>query len=250
MFQLDVRDNVKEVLRRVSERRKSIPVATSNALNSTAFKVKDTNIGEMKRVFDRPTRFTLNAFYVYRATADKLTARVFLKENVVGRHYLRPEMFGGPRLAKVFEETLRARGLLPPDMFAVPGSGAKLDAFGNMSRGQLMQILSALGAAERTSGYSANRTPDSSRRRRRKLGSYFVGRPGGGKLPLGVWQVFRFASGTAVKPILMFVKQPVYRVRFDFRAVSERTAAKAFPYFFEQELRGLPSGRSLSFSGR
>lgn len=247
MIGLDVRSNIAEVLRRVDERKKSIPVATANALNSTAFKVKDMNVVEMKRVFDRPTRFTLNSLYVYRATVANLTARVFLKENNPGKHYLRPEIFGGRRLPKPFEEALRTKGFLPAGMFAVPGSAAQLDAFGNMSRGQIVKILSALGAAERTAGYSANRTQRSIRRRRKQLGQYFVGKPGG-RLPLGVWQSFRFASGSAVKPILIFVSEPHYKQRYNFAGVSASTASKAFPYFFEQELRGLPSGRSLAFS--
>lgn len=248
MFELDVRDNIAEVLARVRDRRKAIPVATANALTNAAFKVRDINVTEMKRVFDRPTPFTLHSLFVYRATASKLTARLFLKESKPGKHYLRPEIYGGPRLPKAFEQALRARGYLPADMFAVPGSAAKLDAFGNMSRGEITKILSALGAAERTAGYSANRTQRSIMRRGRKLGEYFVGRPGGGRLPLGVWQVFRFAHGKAIKPVLMFVHQPNYRPRFDFFGVSQRVASKAFSYFFEQELRGLPSGRSLSVS--
>jgi hypothetical protein len=212
--------------------------------------VKDIEVAEMKRVFDRPTRYTLNSLFVKRAQADDLSARVFLKEQPGHPHYLRPEIFGGPRLPKIFEQALRARGWLPSGMFAVPGSAAKLDAYGNMSRGQITQILSALGAAERMSGYSANRTPNSIKRRRgKKLPQYFVGRPGGGKLPLGVWQVFKFhgqLAGSAVKPILIFVRQPQYNARFNFYTVADRTADKAFAYFFEQELRGLPSGRSLS----
>jgi hypothetical protein len=247
MFQVDVRDNIAAVLTRVSDRRKSLGVATANALNTTAFKIREQEIAEMKRVFDRPTAFTLNAFFVFRATAEKPIARVYLKEDTIGegKHYLRPEIYGGPRLPKGFELVLRSRGILPPGMFVVPGSAAKIDAFGNMSRGQLGQIMSALGAAEHVSGYSANRTPHSIKRRGRQLAEYFVGRPGHG-LPLGVWQRFRFGMGSAVKPVLIFVNQPVYKKRFDFHALADRVANKAFPIYFGRELRGEPSGASLS----
>ncbi len=247
MIGLDVRSNIAQVLRRVEERQKSIPVAVSNALNLTAFKVREQEIEVMKRVFDRPTRYTLGALFVLRATREAPTAKVFLKESNVGRHYLRPEIFGGARIPKGFELVLRSAGLLPKDMFAVPGSAAKIDAFGNMSRGQLSQVMSALRVAEHLSGYSANRTPESRRRRRRRIAEYFVGRPGG-KLPLGVWQSMRFAQGSAVKPILIFVRRPTYSRRFAFFDVAERVAGKAFPQFFERELRGIPTGRSLSFS--
>jgi hypothetical protein len=239
MFQLDVRHNIDDVLRRLSERRKSIPVATANALNATVFAIRDAQVDEMKRVFDRPTRYTLNALFIYRATADKLVAKVWLKESYVGLHYLRPEIFGGPRVPKNFELVLRSRGILPAGMFAVPGTGAKLDAFGNMSRGQLGQVMSALQAAEHVAGFSANRTVHSIKRRRGKLPQFFVGTPGHG-LPLGVWQSIRFARGSAVKPILLFVRQPVYAKRFDFYGVGNRIADTTFARRFEEEAAGSP----------
>jgi hypothetical protein len=253
MFQLDVRDNIAEVLRRVEAREKSIPVAISNALNVTVFKVREMEVVEMKRVFDRPTRYTLNSLFIFRATAANPVARVFLKEMYLGpssskRHYLHPQIYGGGRPLKTFEYALRQHGFLPPGMFAVPGEAAKIDAYGNMSRGQIMQIMSALKAAENRAGYSANRTARSIKRRGRKLPQFFVGRPGGGRLPLGVWQSIRFGHGSAVKPVLIFVKQPVYQARFNFFDVAQRVASKAFPLYLERELRGIPTGASLGLS--
>lgn len=244
MFNLAVGHNIDDVLRRVDERQKAIPVATSNALNTTIFKVRDMEVEEMKRVLDRPTRFTLNALFIERATTATLSARVYLKEKWFGRHYLRPNIYGGPRPLKGFEIVLRNAGLLPSGMFVVPGEAAQIDANGNMSRGQLMKVMSALKLAQRTAGYSANRTAASAKRRGRKLEQYFVGRPGKHS-PLGVWQSFRFAHGSAVKPILIFVRQPQYGVRYRFEQVAERIATKAFPLFLERELMGISSGRSL-----
>jgi hypothetical protein len=244
MMALDIRSNIDEVLARVSEREKAIPVAISNALNTTVFKVRELEVQEMQRVLDRPTRFTLNSLFIERATASVPTARVYLKETWFGRHYLRPNIYGGPRPLKGFEIVLRKAGLLPPGMFAVPGSGAQMDSFGNMSRGELLKVMSALKLAQQTAGFSANRTPDSARRRGRKLAQYFVGRPGKG-LPLGVWQSFRFAHGSAVRPILIFVRQPLYSVRYKFEQVAEAVARKSFPLNLERELLNIPTGRSL-----
>lgn len=246
MFQLDIRDNIAEVLRRVDARQKSIPVATSNALNLAANKVRDQEISTMQRVFDRPTRYTLNSLFVTRASVADLRARVFLKERWSGKHYLRPEIYGGGRLPKGFELMLRQAGHLPDGMYAVPGGGAKIDAYGNMSRGQLLQVMSYLRLAERTSGYTANRPHG--KRRGRKRPEFFVGRPGDGRLPLGVWQSFRFGMGSAVKPILIFVKQPQYQARFHFHKVAHEVARKAFPLFFERELRGIKTGLSLGMT--
>jgi hypothetical protein len=243
VMKFDVRDNIDEVLRAVSERERSIPVATSNALNTAAFKVREIEIEEMKRVFDRPTRFTLNAFFVARASRDQLMARVYLKESWFGKHYLRPNIYGGPRVPKGFEIQMRKAGLLPEGMFAVPGRAAKLDSSGNMSRGQLLQVMSALQLAERTAGYSANRTVRSRKRNSRRA-EYFVGRPGGGRLPLGVWQV-SYKGRLSTGPVLIFVRQPTYQARFKFEEVASRTASKAFPLYLERELRGIPTGLSL-----
>lgn len=244
-MQLDIRHNIADVLRRIDERQKSIPVATSNALNLTAFKVREQEIETMKRVFDRPTRFTLGSMFTTRASLADLSSRVFLKESVAGRHYLRPNIFGGPRLPKGFERMLRSAGLLPAGMYAVPGRAAKLDSHGNMSRGQLAQVMSALKLAERTAGYSANRTARSTRLRKRRS-TYFVGRPGGGRLPLGVWEVsYRGKTGTG--PVLIFVRQPLYQPRFKFFDVAKSIGSKDFPVFLERELRGIPAG-SLGLS--
>ncbi len=43
-------------------------------------------------------------------------------------------------------------------MFVVPAEGARLDQYGNMSRGQMIQILSGLGALEYRAGFKGNAT--------------------------------------------------------------------------------------------
>jgi hypothetical protein len=77
----------------------------------------------------------------------------------------------------------------------------------------------------------ANRTKTSAKRKGRRLVEYFVGRPGGGRLPLGVWQ--RAASALAgtkrIRPVAIFVEAPVYKVRFKFYEVAERVAHERFP---------------------
>ncbi len=39
---------------------------------------------------------------------------------------------------------MRQAGVLPGGMFWVPGSAAKMDRYGNISTGQIVQIVSAL----------------------------------------------------------------------------------------------------------
>ena len=236
-MRLEMKDNIDKVLRdtrRIS--RTKVPVATAKALTFTAERVQQAEKDEMRRVFDRPTRWTLNSVFKRSATPSRLFARVWVKDEfnnkgIPASRYLPVHMDGGNRQHKRFEKALIHYGLMPADMYAVPGQRARIDSHGNMNRGQLLQILSALGAAERTSGFTANRTA-SSRRRRRNAPDFFVGRPGNGSGPLGVWQ----RIGTGARPILIFVKRQSYRRRLDWYGVAQRTALKEFEPLFRRAL--------------
>lgn len=216
--------------------RRNMPFATALALTRTAQKVKRRLEDVMRSVFDRPTSFTINSLRVIPATKARLTAIVKFKDDGIRsrvEEYLSPQIFGGKRKFKRFEGALNAKGVIPKGMIAVPGAGAKLDANGNMSRGQIVQILSALGAAESTAGYSANRTANSIKRRKGKLIQIFVGRPGNGHAPLGVWQ----RKGRQVTPLLIFVRAPSYTKRFPFYEAGIEEARRIFPDELRQALR-------------
>src|SRR5690606_17275008 len=101
-----------------------------------------------QRVFDRPTRITVNSVLYAKATKDRLYADVFIRDEASGgtppARYLLPEVEGGARRLKPFERLLQAQGVMPAGMFAVPGKGAQLDAFGNVPPSQVNQMLSQL----------------------------------------------------------------------------------------------------------
>jgi hypothetical protein len=211
--------------------RRQLRFATAVALTRTAQDVKIAEVDTMRRVFDRPTPWTLNSVFVKPATKAELSAVVWLKDvatdGTPATKYLAPEIEGGGRNLKGFERLLMRKGLLPTGWMAVPGAGAKLDAYGNMSRGQIVQIISALQAFGEV-GFNANRTKGSRQRRGSRLPEYFVGRPGGGRLPMGVWQRISFAHGSAVRPVLIFVRGPRYKARFDFFGVGRQIARTNF----------------------
>lgn len=233
MLKIDVRSNAAEIARRYQDMaRKQLNFAIARALSRTAVKVKAAEISEMKDVFDRPTPYALNSVYVKSATKQELTARVGLKDDTSkgtpASKFLGPQIAGGLRGLKRFEKALRSKGFLPDGMIAVPGSGAKLDAYGNMDRGQIVQMLSYLQAFGDVYGNNMTAKRQKSFRKRTSR-AYFVGRPADGKLPLGVWQRVNFAQGNALKPILLFVSAPHYESnRFDFFYVAELTVKKEF----------------------
>jgi hypothetical protein len=151
------------------------------------------------------------------------------------RDYLAPLVYGGQRKLKAFERSLQRVGLLPSGMAAVPGKAARLDAYGNMSRGQITQILSYFKAFGEQ-GYRANITDKrkesmakGNKRTRARGVSYFVGRPNGGRHPSGVWQKTNFGEiGSAIKPIIIFVNRPAYRKQLDVPGIAERVIRSRF----------------------
>lgn len=244
MGSASVKSTFESALANMKGREKQVRLAAAKAITFTIERVQTEEVREMQRIFDRPTPFTLNSIRKTTASPSNLQARVFLKDDGVRghRHYLYPQIEGGTREQKFYETVftmigVKAGEMQRQDVYIVPGSGAKLDQYGNMSRGQIRQILSALGKAQRTAGYSANRTAASARRKGKRLVEYFIGRPGGGRLPFGVYMRTKFAFGSAIKPVLIFVKQPQYQKRFDFYGVAERTVIKEFPALFSKELR-------------
>lgn len=218
----------------LSAHRNAVRRAVGTALTATAEKVKDAEYREMLSVFDRPTPYTLNSLLVKGPTSDSdQTAIVWLKydasRGTPADKYLNPQIHGGSRPLKRFERALRAVGALPDGYFAVPGSGAKMDAYGNMQVGQIIQILSYFQANPRA---RAN-TSEKGRARLAKTTlsrqgfAYFVGKPGGGRLPLGVWQLF--FQQKQIQAILIFVRGVHYDKRFDFDEVGRATVQREFP---------------------
>lgn len=245
-----------------SDRRFAAGLAT--ALTRTAQAIKGAQQAEMRDVFDRPTRFTLGAVFVDRARADKLEARVGIADSSGGQRppisWLRWQITGGQRTPKGFERALMRAGAMPDDMRAVPGRYARLDGYGNISAGQIRQILSQmrvelssgatsalpkLSAVERdlarksTRGASISAKVDIKvakfKARRiesayRRAGGQFVAFPNGrGKLRPGVYLVKSTGFGrTDPKPVLIFVKQAQYEAaRYDFHYVSELAYGRA-----------------------
>jgi len=239
-----VRSAIAQVTADVDRGKKQVQFATRVALTRVAKKAAGAEEREMRDTFDRPTPFTMSGLFVKPATATNLTAEVKLKDfagksSTPAAVYMAAQIKGGGRGMKRFERALASIGALPPGYRVVPGDGAKLDSYGNMDRGQIVQILSYFRAFPEA-GYKANMTD----KRRQSLArgskakqgvSYFVGRPGD-RLPLGVYQRTHFARGTAIKAVMIFVRSVTYQAIFDFEFVATSTVDKEFPTEFQQAL--------------
>lgn len=230
-------DSVLAEMRDIPER--VIPYAANAALNIVGSRARKDIQTEMPRVFDRPNAWTLNSIRVIESKRETLTVRIAVKDDAPNNgtppeNYLLPNVFGGGRTEKRFERNLRYAGILPAGYRAVPGTGAKLDAYGNLPRGEIQKILTAVRAS--FDPYQ-NRTTSARSRRNAKNAPYFVAgldrvsivggeqRVTKARIPPGIYA----RDGRGVKPVLIFVrKQPQYRARLPFDAIVERRADADF----------------------
>jgi hypothetical protein len=228
-------DVVRQALTRAASQ---VPYAMSVALNKTADESKAMVQASMRSVFDRPTPWVLNSLRVKRSTKTNLVAELAFKDihsALSSRSMVEPHVMGGDRHFKAMEARLLRRGLIPKGWNVVPGAAASLDRYGNMSRGQISQLLNVLGTYTEA-GY--NKANDKTRARlaagnvkKNQYGfEYFVSPVGKSRhLQPGVYKRFTTAFGTSLKPILIFVRGVRYRKRLDFfeqveRSVNDRLA--------------------------
>lgn len=245
-IRINVKNNVAELTANVRAEQRAVSFAVVKALTRTGVSVKAEIRQEMRRVFERPTPYTLNSTFLKPATKADPTARVWIKDDRAGsgttpEKFLGPEITGGKRSRRASERNLERLLVLPTGWYIVPGSEAKRDQFGNWSVGELKQVLSWFKAAEMTSGYSANLTPK--RRaalkkgtKRRRGFEYFAVRPedkAAAWLRPGIYRKTKFAFGGAIEPIAIFVESVSYKPRLDFFGVAERVGQREFP----QQLR-------------
>jgi len=229
------------------------PYATSLALNRTAKAVHETLQQEILKDFDRPTPYTQRALRTVRATKQRLEAYVGFKDatgkGISANQYLWAQVHGGSRSQKRSEKALRKAGL--PGDFTVPGAGAELDQYGNMSRGQVVRLLSYFEAFGEQ-GYRANATPKSRSRLAKLTGPQFKGKKksnyvkingvvyfmskgkgsvsGNREQPLraGIWQKSGI-HGVDVKPVLLATKQaPQYSERLPFYETAQQIWGERF----------------------
>lgn len=198
--------------------------AQAQVVNEVVSKAEQQLRQEVASVFDRPTPFTLNAFRIQYAKPSQPEAAVWVKDEKSGaskglapEDWFGPQVYGGERALKASERMLRSRGILPTGMYAVPGKGARLDAYGNMSRGHIVQLLSGLKAFDRA-GSDHNATGSRRSRRKGHANAFFILRRG--QQPIGIAE----RRGNSVQVVLLFTREPQYSPRFDFHGVVRKVA--------------------------
>lgn len=229
-----------------------INAAIAQTLNDVANIAKNNTYKEMRRTFDRPTPFTTNALLTEKATPRKLEAVMRLKDPARfddPHHYLNTETAGGKRGFKPFEARLWRKGVLPSGNFAVPTiGGADFDAYGNMKRGQITQIL-AYFEAFGDAGFRANMNDEGRARlgktTKKKRGiSYFAIKPGNKGLKPGVYKRADTAFGKAISRVLLFSPVADYKPRIDLQRILNDTYASDAVSLFERNIEA-----AINFTG-
>lgn len=208
--------DIQRQLTRIEQR--EVPFAMALAATRTAKAAQTALKAEINRVFDNPTPWIQNSTYVLAAKKSDPTAVVYAREwgGTPAPTTLTPQIEGGERKFKRSEGALSAGGFLPNGWQIAPGPGAKRDKYGNISRGQLQQVLSGL-RVQRDSHQN---------RRQGKPTEFFVVRPGSrNPLQPGVWQ----RVGRRPSLILTFIPKPNYSQRLDWHGVALRAGESAFP---------------------
>ncbi|RJF81116.1 hypothetical protein D3877_12905 [Azospirillum cavernae] len=224
----------------------------ATALTETAWIAQRTLRDDMKRVFDRPTRYALNSLSVLKARSSTLTAKVYFRDawdkGVPAAKFMGPEVFGGQRSHKRGENQLIRAGKMPAGRFIHPGKEADMDEHGNMDTGQIIKIISALKAFGEV-GYLANRNKKNRSQGKRKDELYFAIGGAGAHLRPGV---YRRTGGPGkkggmprgIEPVMAFVRAPTYAPRLPMAATVEGVVVREFPDQFRRALeRAAARGR-------
>ncbi len=241
MQQLTIDQQMAEVQKAMDKSVKQAQFAMLTAINKSAERAQQAVRREMSSVFDRPTPWVLNSLRVkYAKDRTNPVANLAFKDKnsaESSRSMIAPHVDTGARHYKAMESRLSAMGLMPRGCNAVPGAAASIDGYGNMSRGQITQLLNVLGTYTEAGYNKANaNTVKRLAKGNAKKGVYGftywvnpVGSVKGKHLQPGVYQRITTAFGSSLKPILIFVRRAAYKQRLDFYGIAQDAVAKTFP---------------------
>lgn len=228
------------VIKALERTDKQVRFAVAKSLTQTAKIAQTALVKEMRGKFDNPTPYTLRSTFVKPATRDNPVAVVGIKDVSPSKTAASPaellghQFLGGNRLRKNLENYLTAAGLLGKGEYIVPASGARLDQYGNISRGQVQQIMSQLRLGLDPNAWKSKSTR--SKRNVKKAGRIFWSRGGfrDAHLARGAW--IDLGGSVGIRPLLAVVKRPAYRPRIDIDRVAKTVVAQHWDHVFEKNL--------------
>ncbi len=183
-MKITVKAHLSPALLQIRSVKRQLPFVAARSLTMTGQAARTAVNAELGQQFDRPKPYvTRQAIQVLPATKQSLSVRIGVgiqydapSKGTAYAKVLNHHFTGGARPFTKFEGALRRAGLLGIGEVVVPGAGAALDAFGNLSQGSVVKIMSVLRLfAEQ--GFRAN---ESDRGRAKRENIRQRRRPGGG----------------------------------------------------------------------
>lgn len=146
--------------------------ASVEALTQAAFRLRNAEKKEVKDSIKNPIPRTENST-LFKVDKNDMSVDFFLNNNAAKRgvspaKYLAPLIFGGARSAKAME------GYFGGKYFLIPSPGTKLDAFGNIPRGQVTRMLSDLKAFGEVGSTMNAKVGKRGRKKQKKKDGYFI----------------------------------------------------------------------------
>jgi hypothetical protein len=209
---LDIKSELPKAIRWTDTMTKQLPFAISQALNRTAFDMRDAMNGATRQYFKNPVPFTQRAFLVNRSSKRNLEAEVYAERRRA--RYLRTLISGGDRGQKPVElrYLAKAEATMPKDSRLVPAT-VNLTAAGNVS----------LATLKRIEGQIATKGKN----------SVFLGRPDGAGRPPGVYQ--RTAKGK-LRPLFIAVPRARYEKIFPMAEIGQKVIDRRFGDYLRSSL--------------
>jgi len=265
---MKVESNIKEVQAHMSKVEKKIAYATSNTINDLLFGIRQRNLEQFEKIFDRPnTKFLKSSFDIKKSTKSSLFGSIMVGDNSKGKgaspldvlgHQVNPSKRGNRR----FETLMKRQGLMGSTMYALPAKDVQagvLDQYGGISGKFSSWIISYFGKYDKA-GFKANMT-DKKKSKLHGIGTsdkgyrkingvmYFMsaGREGfGGKrshLQAGIYSKTG-THGSDIKPVILFFDaKSAYKKRFFFEEIAEgyidKHAKELFSKNFDAEMARL-----------
>ncbi len=233
MISISVKTNVREAIAGLSKvQRQQVPFAASVAINKTAGNVQDAIAKQAGQQLNaKPFTTGAGALYVQRSNKRALTAEVGYK--TIQARYMQWQVSGGQRTEKGLERKLSAMGLLPDGYVTTPGAAMRLDAYGNIPRRAIVELLGQLRAQVRV--YAG-------RGKRQSLRGLFVVLPGSQDkrvrhLQPGIWLRLDDLNGqTVLQPLIAYVSRAEYRKRLDLPRIAQGAVDAHFDAHFAAAL--------------
>ena len=228
---ITARTNADSVIAALEEKGRRMSDLLRYAINDTVDDMVVSQRVEMRKVFDNPRPYTLNALYPRYAgrRGNILQAGIAFREfGVKGTpayKYLMPHIKGGPRRLKRSEKALQSLGVLGSGSWTTQGRNYEKDQYGDIPGGQYTRMLAELGVQGIGLG-----GPKSQRKARTKGDRQFI------PLKRKDGRVFAIAEkrGDQAVIMLVFTGMPNYKPRYDFYGLARRQVHASLPKHFNR----------------